>query len=374
MRPARELAPVLARLKAAGIRVSLFLDPDPAQVEAAARVGADRIELYTEGWARAFGTPAAGSACWRATPPPPARAQAVGLGVNAGHDLTLANLGPFLAAVPDVLEVSIGHAFVCEAFDHTLEGTVARYLEIVGVAPLTGSAHQGGVVGQDEALGAAVVVGVEELEAGVVLREQAGDQGLQPLVVWPGAGRGRRGPARARRGRRRSWRATWAKLMKGSLPGRSSSTETTRPRRIGAPTTARMPPAERSSIRQGPIGRRSVNRMAVAGRSARGWRRRVRRVGSTTGVDTVSFYINRPYIIFKGDSLPFPPERSRNPPRTFRIGSRIARLALSRAPPRSGTLPGPELQQGLAPARAGRCCRLRVGCSTPRTYPRRRSG
>jgi pyridoxine 5-phosphate synthase len=125
-----QLAPVLARLKAAGIRVSLFLDPDPAQAEAAARAGADRIELYTEGWARAFGTPSAGSiaAGYAAT----ARAaQAAGLGVNAGHDLTLANLGPFLDAVPDVLEVSIGHAFVCEAFDHTIEGTVARYLKIV---------------------------------------------------------------------------------------------------------------------------------------------------------------------------------------------------------------------------------------------------
>jgi pyridoxine 5-phosphate synthase len=125
-----ELQPVLARLRAAGVRVSLFLDPDPAQAEAAARAGADRIELYTEGWARAFGTPAAGPvvATYAAT----ARAaQAAGLGVNAGHDLTLTNLGPFLAAVPDVLEVSIGHAFVCEAFDHTIEGTVARYLKIV---------------------------------------------------------------------------------------------------------------------------------------------------------------------------------------------------------------------------------------------------
>ncbi len=125
-----ELTPVLARLKAAGIRVSLFLDPDPAQAEAAARVGADRIELYTEGWARAFGTAAeAGAlASYAATA---RRAQEVGLGVNAGHDLSLANLGQFLAGVPGVLEVSIGHAFVCEAFDHTLEGTIERYLKIV---------------------------------------------------------------------------------------------------------------------------------------------------------------------------------------------------------------------------------------------------
>src|SRR5262249_28725349 len=107
-----------------------FLDPDPAQVEAAARVGVDRIELYTQAYAAAFGgerqaellAAYAGAA---------RRAQALGLGVNAGHDLNLANLGPFLDAVPRVLEVSIGHAFICEALDHTLEGTVDRYLAIV---------------------------------------------------------------------------------------------------------------------------------------------------------------------------------------------------------------------------------------------------
>ncbi len=124
------LAPIISKLKAAGVRVSLFLDPVPAQVDAAAAVGTDRIELYTEAWARAFGTPDQArvldsyAAAAR-------RAREVGLGVNAGHDLNLANLGTFLAGVPGVLEVSIGHAFVCEAFDHTLEGTVARYLPIV---------------------------------------------------------------------------------------------------------------------------------------------------------------------------------------------------------------------------------------------------
>jgi pyridoxine 5-phosphate synthase len=126
----RELAPVLARLKSAGVRVSLFLDPDPRQVEAAAAVGADRIELYTEGWARAFGTSDSGRVL-ASYADAARRAQALGLGVNAGHDLTLQNLGPFLEAVPRVLEVSIGHAFVCEAFDHTLEGTVERYVRIV---------------------------------------------------------------------------------------------------------------------------------------------------------------------------------------------------------------------------------------------------
>ncbi|HEY0711532.1 MAG TPA: pyridoxine 5'-phosphate synthase [Polyangia bacterium] len=131
-RDADRLLPIIRRLHAAQVRCSLFLDPDVEQVEAAARTGTDRIELYTESWARAFGTPAANrvldgfaTAARRAT--------ALGLGVNAGHDLNLENLGPFLAAVPEVLEVSIGHAFICEAFDHTLEGTIDRYLAILAV-------------------------------------------------------------------------------------------------------------------------------------------------------------------------------------------------------------------------------------------------
>ena len=127
------LVPLIARLKAAGVRTSLFLDPDLRQVEAAARTGVDRIELYTEAWARGFGTPAAAQILdqfARAA----RRAAELGLGINAGHDLNLQNLGPFLAAVPNVLEVSIGHAFVCEAFDLTLEGTIDRYLAIVGAA------------------------------------------------------------------------------------------------------------------------------------------------------------------------------------------------------------------------------------------------
>ncbi len=124
------LLPLVRRLKDAGVRVSLFLDPVIAQVEAAARSGTDRIELYTESWARAYGTPAA-PAVLESFAAAARRADELGLGVNAGHDLNLENLGPFLRAVPQVAEVSIGHAFVCEAFDFTLEGTIDRYLAIV---------------------------------------------------------------------------------------------------------------------------------------------------------------------------------------------------------------------------------------------------
>src|SRR5436190_1945358 len=120
-----DVAAIVRRVKGAGIRVSLFLDPDVEQVDAAAAVATDRIELYTESYARAFGT-ARQAEVLADFATAARRAQELGLGVNAGHDLNLANLGPFLAAVPGVLEVSIGHAVVCEAFDHTLEGTVDR--------------------------------------------------------------------------------------------------------------------------------------------------------------------------------------------------------------------------------------------------------
>ncbi|MGJ3242958.1 MAG: pyridoxine 5'-phosphate synthase [Opitutales bacterium] len=127
------LKPIIGRLKEAGIRTSLFLDPDPGQVAGAAETGADRVELYTEGWAAAFDRGDA-DAVLKQYAATARAAQAAGLGVNAGHDLNLANLGPFLEAVPDVLEVSIGHALVIEAFDYGLEDTVDRYLKTIAGA------------------------------------------------------------------------------------------------------------------------------------------------------------------------------------------------------------------------------------------------
>jgi pyridoxine 5-phosphate synthase len=127
------LVPIVRDLKDAGIRVSLFLDPDLRQIELAQQTGADRIELYTEPYARAF---AQGryeevlsqyAECAKA-------AQSMGLGINAGHDLNLENLGVFLAEVPGVLEVSIGHALIAEALWLGLEETVKRYLEILNQA------------------------------------------------------------------------------------------------------------------------------------------------------------------------------------------------------------------------------------------------
>ncbi len=119
------LRPVIAELKALGCRVSLFMDPLPDLMEAAAGVGADRIELYTEPYAAAFsrGHPHAAEPFVKAA----RRAKELNLGVNAGHDLNLQNLAPFLQLVPNVEEVSIGHALIADALELGLAETVRRY-------------------------------------------------------------------------------------------------------------------------------------------------------------------------------------------------------------------------------------------------------
>lgn len=125
------LVSVVARLRAAGCRVSLFVDPAPREVEGAKSVGADRVELYTEAYARAFATPRRDLvfARYRAAAE---RAGELGLGVNAGHDLDLDNL-PFLAAhLPGLAEVSIGHALISDALYRGLDATVRAYLAALG--------------------------------------------------------------------------------------------------------------------------------------------------------------------------------------------------------------------------------------------------
>ena len=120
----------VAALRALGCRVSLFVDADGAHVERAAEVGAHRIELYTGPFAEAFARGDVASAL-EACAETARRAQAVGLGVNAGHDLSTANLGAFLHGVPDLLEVSIGHALIGDALYAGLDATVRHYLEVV---------------------------------------------------------------------------------------------------------------------------------------------------------------------------------------------------------------------------------------------------
>jgi pyridoxine 5-phosphate synthase len=123
----------LARLRGEGIRTSLFLDPDPAQVALAKRVGTDRIELYTMDYAEAFGTPAE-DAVFARYREAAAAAGTHGLGVNAGHDLDLKNLPRMVAELPGLLEVSIGHALIADALYRGLAPTVRAYLAAVGAA------------------------------------------------------------------------------------------------------------------------------------------------------------------------------------------------------------------------------------------------
>lgn len=129
-RDADRLRPIIDALRAMGVRVSLFMDAGSASLERAAEIGADRIELYTGPFAHAHARGDAGAALalCRETA---MRAQALGLGVNAGHDLSQANLAAFLKGVPGVLEVSIGHALIGEALHAGLGATVRAYLDVI---------------------------------------------------------------------------------------------------------------------------------------------------------------------------------------------------------------------------------------------------
>ena len=120
------LRDVIQQLKATGVRVSIFVDPNEAMVEGAAAVETDRIELYTEGYARGYvaDKEAAVAPYTRSAE----RAQTLGLGINAGHDLDLHNLKFFKERVPHLLEVSIGHALICDALYYGLENTIQMYL------------------------------------------------------------------------------------------------------------------------------------------------------------------------------------------------------------------------------------------------------
>ncbi len=129
-RDAQRLRPLVAELKAMGCRVSLFVDAGNPHLDVAAALGADRIELYTGPYADAHASGDA-TAMLSLFADAARRAQAVGLGVNAGHDLSQANLGAFLQAVPGVQEVSIGHALISEALYAGLDATVKAYLALL---------------------------------------------------------------------------------------------------------------------------------------------------------------------------------------------------------------------------------------------------
>jgi len=126
---ANRLLPILQEIRALGSRISLFMDAESDQWQSAKSIGADRVELYTEPYAEAWGRDNFDSVLARYSSAA-AAAQSVGLGVNAGHDLNLANLGAF-CRIPGILEVSIGHALIADALDLGLANAVRAYLRIL---------------------------------------------------------------------------------------------------------------------------------------------------------------------------------------------------------------------------------------------------
>lgn len=128
------LKTVNARLKAVGMRVSLFADGDAgdAQIDAAARSGADRIELYTGPYGGCYDDAAAAEAWAMKLGTTARRAAELGLAVNAGHDLTVANLPRLCRHIPDLAEVSIGHGLTADALEYGMAGTVRRFRQALG--------------------------------------------------------------------------------------------------------------------------------------------------------------------------------------------------------------------------------------------------
>jgi pyridoxine 5-phosphate synthase len=127
---AGRVRPLIAEAKSLGVRVSLFMDADPEAMALAKAVGADRVELYTEPYAAAWGTAQQGEQLRRFAAAARA-AQDAGLGVNAGHDLSRENLADFLRAATGVLEVSIGHALVSDALELGYAAAVREYLAAI---------------------------------------------------------------------------------------------------------------------------------------------------------------------------------------------------------------------------------------------------
>ena len=120
------LKETIAKFKAAGIRSSIFLNPDPSLIESASNTGTDRIELYTEYYAVNF--PTNKETAIKPYIETAEKALEYGLGINAGHDLDLFNLKYFAQNIPGLLEVSIGHALICDALEYGMSNTIKMYL------------------------------------------------------------------------------------------------------------------------------------------------------------------------------------------------------------------------------------------------------
>lgn len=126
------LSPIVARLKKSGFIVSLFADPDPAIVKWAAQTGCDRIELYTGPYGATYDNPANAAEAVTALGATADAARDAGLGCNAGHDLTVANLPALVERVPDLIEVSIGHGLTADALEYGMSETVRRFRSACG--------------------------------------------------------------------------------------------------------------------------------------------------------------------------------------------------------------------------------------------------
>nr|MDQ2704103.1 pyridoxine 5'-phosphate synthase [Pseudomonadota bacterium] len=126
------LTPVVRRLKRGGFRVSLFSDPDPEGVAAARDTGADRIELYTGPYGALHDDPGKAADEIERLGKTADAARRAGLAVNAGHDLTVANLPALAKKIPDLAEVSIGHGLTADALEYGMAGTISRFLKACG--------------------------------------------------------------------------------------------------------------------------------------------------------------------------------------------------------------------------------------------------
>ena len=121
------LTEIISELRSNGIRSSIFVDPVPEMIEGAAEIGTDRIELYTEEFAHQFQL--GNSKAIEPYKSCAILAHSLGLGINAGHDLSLENIRYFKENIPNLLEVSIGHALICEAIYYGLENVISQYRE-----------------------------------------------------------------------------------------------------------------------------------------------------------------------------------------------------------------------------------------------------
>jgi pyridoxine 5-phosphate synthase len=121
------IAPIVARLKAKGVRTAIFVDANPAMMAAAAATGVDRVEIYTEPYATAWGKPELAAELQRVRATAQA-AVAAGMKVNCGHDLNLRNTPLLAREVPEIDEASIGHALLADALYLGLHETVRRYI------------------------------------------------------------------------------------------------------------------------------------------------------------------------------------------------------------------------------------------------------